>query len=215
MKNIIQSQKGFLQIPIMISVGLLIVVGAYFGIVKYGSNNTEQLKSTASQIGKDVAESEVKSLKQEVAALKKQVENKPNPFDFLSAPTVQTNTNAINRQSEALKEIDRKLFELYEEELADIPGIRFIGEKGDRKSSCWLATVIAERRDDLKRKLKENNIESDPVHYRCDRYTVFGGRVDNCPNMDSLEDKYIVLPMHYYVTLNDIKRICKIIRSGW
>jgi len=115
MKNIIQSQKGFLQIPIMISVGLLIVVGAYFGIVKYGSNNTEQLKSTASQIGKDVAESEVKSLKQEVAALKKQVENKPNPFDFLSAPTVQTNTNAINRQSEALKEIDRKLFELYED----------------------------------------------------------------------------------------------------
>lgn len=122
---------------------------------------------------------------------------------------------------EALKQLNKTLrhhrekFELYKEELADIPGIKFIGEKGDRKSSCWLATTIVERRDDLKRKLKEHNIESDPVHYRCDRYTVLGGRVDNCPNMDSLEDKYLVLPMHYYVTLNDITRICRIIRSGW
>lgn len=122
---------------------------------------------------------------------------------------------------EALKQLNktlrhhRELFELYKEELADIPGIRFIGEREDRRSSCWLAATIVERRDDLKRKLKENNIESDPVHYRCDRYTVFGGKVDNCPNMDALEDKYLVLPMHYYVTLNDIKRICDVIRGGW
>lgn len=122
---------------------------------------------------------------------------------------------------EGLKQLNKTLrhhrgkFELYKEELAGISGIKFIGEKGDRKSSCWLATAVVERRDDLKKKLKEHNIESDPVHYRCDRYTVFGGRVDNCPNMDSLEDKYLILPMHYYVTQSDITRICRIIRSGW
>lgn len=121
---------------------------------------------------------------------------------------------AIKQLNESLRYY-REKFELYEKELADIPGIKFIGEKKDQKSSCWLATVIVQRRDDLKRKLKEHNIESDPVHYRCDSYSVLGGKVDHCPNMDALEDKYLLLPMHYYITHNDIKRICQIIRKGW
>ena len=81
--------------------------------------------------------------------------------------------------------------------------------------SCWLCTVAVERREDLKRKLAENGIETDPVHYRNDRYTVYGGRVYNCPNMDYMEDKYLVLPMHYWVTEEDIKRIVEVIKSGW
>lgn len=122
---------------------------------------------------------------------------------------------------EGLKLIDqtlahyREMFERYKERLVNIPGITFIGEALDRKSSCWLATTIVERRDDLKRKLAENNIESDPVHYRCDRYTIFGGRVDNCPNMDYLEERYLVLPMHYHLNLEGIDRVCDVIRRGW
>lgn len=109
----------------------------------------------------------------------------------------------------------RTMFTLYSKLLADIPGITFIGEQPDRRSSCWLATTIVERRDDLKKKLKEHGIESDPVHYRVDMHTVFGGRVDHCPNMDFLEDKYLVLPMHFHMNGDDIVRICDVIKSGW
>lgn len=120
----------------------------------------------------------------------------------------------MNVLNETMKHY-RDMFNQYKEGLNNIPGITFIGEKEDRKSSCWLATTIVEKRDELKKKLAENNIESDQVHYRCDRYTVFGGAVDNCPNMDYLEDKYLVLPMHYHMTKDLIDRVISVIRGGW
>lgn len=109
----------------------------------------------------------------------------------------------------------RELFETYRRELANIPGIEFIGDDEHHRSSCWLCTVLVERREDLRKKLLEYNIESNPVHYRNDMYTVFGGRVKHCPNMDIIEDKYLVLPMHYYLNTEDIERICGVIKSGW
>ncbi len=122
---------------------------------------------------------------------------------------------------EALKIIDqtlahhRELFEAYRKGLKGIPGIYFIGDDKIHQSSCWLATVIVEHRDSLRAKLLQHGIESDPVHYRNDRYSIFGGRVDDCPNMDALEDKYLVLPKHFHLTVEDVGRICDIIRSGW
>lgn len=122
---------------------------------------------------------------------------------------------------EAMKLLDqtlahhRELFEAYRRGLEDVPGIKFIGDDKDHRSSCWLATVLVERREDLKRKLAEHGIESNPVHYRNDMCTVFGGRISHCPNMDAIEDKYLVLPKHYYLTVKDIKYICSVIKSGW
>jgi len=109
----------------------------------------------------------------------------------------------------------RELFEAYRQGLANIPGIKFIGDDEDHYSSCWLCTVLAEKREDLRKKLAEYGIESNQVHYRNDIYTVFGGRVSHCPNMDKLEGKYLVLPMHYHLKVTDIERICEVIRSGW
>lgn len=122
---------------------------------------------------------------------------------------------------EAMKIIDqtlshhRELFEAYQEGLKGIPGIFFIGDDEIHQSSCWLATAFVENRDNLRAKLAENGIESDPVHYRNDRYSIFGKRVSDCPNMDAIENKYLVLPKHFYLTVKDVGGICQIIRSGW
>jgi len=126
---------------------------------------------------------------------------------------------------EGLKQLEqtmahyKKLFTLYREKLEGIPGIRLMnkdmGINDDTNPSYWLCTVEADKRDDLKRKLADNGIESDPTHYRNDRYTVYGGRVYNCPNMDYLEDRYLLLPMHYYVTEEDVEYITNVIKLGW
>jgi dTDP-4-amino-4,6-dideoxygalactose transaminase len=121
---------------------------------------------------------------------------------------------ALNELADTLKH-HRNLFERYKNRLARIPGITFVDEAADRKSACWLATIFADRRADLKRKLAEYNIEADPAHYRCDKHTIFGGRVKNCPKMDSVEDKYLLLPMHYHLALEDIDRVCDVISAGW
>lgn len=123
---------------------------------------------------------------------------------------------------ESMKELESilRVFESnikhYRQRLNNVPGIRIITDLNPwKKSSNWLCTVIVENREGLKRKLTENLIESDPVHYRCDNYSVFGGRVDHCPNMDEIESKYLVLPMHYHITHEDIDRVCDVIQGGW
>lgn len=112
--------------------------------------------------------------------------------------------------------IRREIFAVYEKELSDISGIQFIGGGyEDRIHAAWLSTVIAENRFELQKKLRANNIESNQVHYRNDRYSIFGGRKDNLPQMDMLEDKYLVLPLHTRMSINDAEKICDVIKSGW
>ena len=108
------------------------------------------------------------------------------------------------------------LFAEYEKQLTGIEGIKLIGTGvTDRVHAAWLCTILAERRSDLMKKLREFKIESSQVHYRNDRYTVFGGRRSDLPNMDKVEEKYLVLPLHLKMEIKDVQYICKVIRSGW
>lgn len=122
----------------------------------------------------------------------------------------------------ALEEFDqtlahrKKLFDIYEANLKKINGLSFIGGGyTDREHAAWLCTVIVENREGLQLKLRESLIESSQVHYRNDRYSIFGGRSNDFPNMDAIEDKYLVLPLHTKMTEDDVLRVCKIIRQGW
>jgi dTDP-4-amino-4,6-dideoxygalactose transaminase len=110
----------------------------------------------------------------------------------------------------------RNLLSIYEDHLKDVAGITLIGaRRPGRTHAAWLCTALVERRRELQAKLLEHGIESDQVHYRNDRYSIFGERRNDVPNMDALEDKYLVLPLHTKVSPNDVERICGVIRSGW
>lgn len=109
----------------------------------------------------------------------------------------------------------RRLLEEYKKSLKDIPGITLIGaDCPDRVHAAWMCTILAKRRFDLQKKLRENHIESNQVHYRNDRYSIFGKRLE-LPNMDALEDEYLVLPLHTKMSVADVRRVCAVIRSGW
>jgi|SRR5690554_875764 len=100
--------------------------------------------------------------------------------------------------------------------LKNVPGIKIIGTGySDRTNAAWLCTVLVEKRVELMTKLRENNIESGQVHYRNDRYSIFGGRRDDLPNMDAVEDKYLVLPLHTKMSIENVQRVCHVIKSGW
>lgn len=110
----------------------------------------------------------------------------------------------------------RQIFAKYETELSNIAGLNFIGGGyTDREHAAWMCTVTVDNRDGLSKKLRENNIESAQVHYRNDRYSIFGGRKKDFPNMDAIEDKYLVLPLHTKMSLEDVDRISNIVKSGW
>ena len=122
----------------------------------------------------------------------------------------------------ALEEFDdvlklrKELFFKYENLLNNIPGLQFVGGGyNDREHAAWMCTVIVEDREKLMKKLRENNIESAQVHYRNDRYSIFGGRVREFPNMDAIEDKYLVLPLHTKMNEFDVDKVSGVIKSGW
>ena len=109
------------------------------------------------------------------------------------------------------------LFKEYEKNLNN-DLITIIGKSKTKKYvNCpWLITIIVEKgKKQLMKKLRVNGIESAQVHYRNDRYSVFGKRLNNLHNMDKLENKYLVLPLYPKMKATDVKRICKIINSGW
>jgi len=110
----------------------------------------------------------------------------------------------------------RTILNAYEKGLEGIPGISFIGKGySDREHAAWLCTAMVDNRVGLMNKLRENKIESAQVHYRNDRYSIFGGRKSDLPNMDAIEDKYLVLPLHLKVSLHDVDEICEVIKKGW
>ncbi len=123
---------------------------------------------------------------------------------------------------EGLNEIDfilghrRKLLANYEAKLKGIPGVKFVGGGyTDREHAAWLCTILVDNRTELMKKLREHKIESGQVHYRNDIYSIFGGRKDCYPNMDKLEKKYLVLPLHTKMSAEDVDFVCHTIKQGW
>jgi perosamine synthetase len=85
----------------------------------------------------------------------------------------------------------------------------------DPTSACWLCTALVDRRDDFQQKLAAEGIESDPIHFRNDRFSVFGASQGSFPNMDAVDSKYLALPLHMGIDAADVERVCAVIRSGW
>lgn len=110
----------------------------------------------------------------------------------------------------------QSLLRAYENELVGVPGIAVIGAGfNDRTHAAWMCTVLIENREQLQIKLREQGIESAQVHYRNDRYSIFGGRQMSYHNMDAVEDRYLVLPLHTKMTTEHVQRVCSVIHSGW
>ena len=102
----------------------------------------------------------------------------------------------------------RKIYEVYLNELSKNQDIICVNDEDKRKKhAAWLFTILLEKKDFLQKKLREKGIETNQVHFRNDKYSVFKKFVKNSkfPNMDYIEDKYLVLPIHHKVKISDVK----------
>ena len=74
---------------------------------------------------------------------------------------------------------------------------------------------MIKKKDYLQKKLREKNIETNQVHFRNDKYSIFKKFAKNqkFKNMDKIEDQYLVLPIHTKVLKKDAEYICKLINS--
>ena len=109
-----------------------------------------------------------------------------------------------------------KINDIYLKNLSKNPNIICIHDHDrKKKSAAWLFTILTKKKDYLQKKLREKNIETNQVHFRNDKYSIFKKFAKNqkFKNMDKIEDQYLVLPIHTKVSKEDAEYICKLINS--
>lgn len=106
----------------------------------------------------------------------------------------------------------REIHTRYLDRLSKLDGIDVVD---DVVNTFWLFTILADRRDDLIRKLFEADIDCNPVQLRNDIYKIFGGKRADLPVMNELEFSYLSLPQGMHVTVDDVDYICDVIKEGW
>lgn len=81
------------------------------------------------------------------------------------------------------------------------------------ESACHLFQILAEDRDGLMMALNGKGIYPG-VHYASNiNYRMYNYAKGSCPYSDYVSDHVISLPMNMYVTYDDVKRICSIIKE--
>jgi dTDP-4-amino-4,6-dideoxygalactose transaminase len=106
----------------------------------------------------------------------------------------------------------RDIYQIYLDELQKNKNIICVHEESKiKKHAAWFFTILTDQKDFLQKKLRSRGIETNQVHFRNDKYSIFKQFVKNSsfPNMDYIEDKYLVLPVHTKMSLNDAVRVAK------
>jgi len=109
----------------------------------------------------------------------------------------------------------RALYRRYVDNLRGVSHVKIVDDFSPRKThAAWLFTIIVERREQCQLKLRSRRIESAQTHFRNDRYSIFECTAE-FPRMDSIDDSYLILPLHTKMAPADVDRICDILREGW
>jgi dTDP-4-amino-4,6-dideoxygalactose transaminase len=103
----------------------------------------------------------------------------------------------------------------YEECLKDVSGIRLLRRLPDSVSAYWTYTLLAERRSDLIRALKEAGIASQRLHVRNDIYSCFDSERRELPGVDYFHQRTLSIPCGWWITDEDRQAIVDTIRKGW
>tara|TARA_B100000886_G_scaffold339938_1_gene307032 strand:- start:57 stop:1199 length:1143 start_codon:yes stop_codon:yes gene_type:complete len=124
---------------------------------------------------------------------------------------------------DSLSEVDgiinyrRKLYYRYLQNFSKSTKIKVIDDYDKNKfHAAWLMTISISNKDYLQKKLNSKNIEANQVHFRNDKYSIFKEFAKNkkFKNMDYLEDRYLVLPLHHKLKISDIDYISDIIKKN-
>lgn len=110
----------------------------------------------------------------------------------------------------------KRIYNIYLKNLSKNQNITCVHDYDKNKNTAaWLFTILTKKKDYIQKKLREKNIETNQVHFRNDKYSIFKkfAKGQKFKNMDKIEDQYLVLPIHTKVSIKNAEYICKLINS--
>ena len=114
-----------------------------------------------------------------------------------------------------LLKVNRKNAKYYSENLKDNPKIELINVNEKNNPSYWVYTIKVQNQKKFIEKMDKNNIMVSRVHERNDKHSCVFKYVTKLPNIDKMVEEMICLPVGWWVTQKEIKKIVKIINDGW
>jgi perosamine synthetase len=109
----------------------------------------------------------------------------------------------------------REIARVYRDKLAGISGLTLLENQADRESSCWIFTLLVERREEFIRALKSRGVPASVVHQRIDRNRVFGGIREELAGQNLFDQRQVSLPVNVGMTETDVAAVISAIRAGW
>lgn len=98
----------------------------------------------------------------------------------------------------------------------NIKNNNFVLPEYDENCSYWLFSmhVLNDKKQEFMDYLKENGIESSPVHYRNDEYSCTKKfKTDNLPGVESFSVTQVCIPNGWWLTSNDIQHIVNVLNN--
>lgn len=108
-----------------------------------------------------------------------------------------------------------KIGSYYSLRLKNIPGIKLMDFKDDRKHAYWFYQILVIRRSSFIKKVRSLGIPCTVVNSRIDKYNIFKKYRRNLINQNLFEKKKIALPVHEGITKKIIDKLAYELRMGW
>ena len=114
------------------------------------------------------------------------------------------------REWEDILAFRKTVFNMYKKAVEGIKGIEMIDGKVNQ---YWLAGLLVEDRDSFCKYLTKKGIETNVMHVRNDVYSVFEKFRGEFPNMDWADERYVYIPFHNRMTIDDARYVIKSIQE--
>ena len=113
------------------------------------------------------------------------------------------------------KHNERRKFiaDYYRDNLCGVSGVTLLDYKKDRKSSYHFYPILVEGRVNLIKKLKENDIHPGVHYFRNDYYPMY--KRNKLPLTERFTNQELTLPIHLYLTDDELELIVNVVKSGW
>ena len=109
----------------------------------------------------------------------------------------------------------REIVKAYRGALDGVPGVELFERQSDRQSADWLFSIHVQRREDFCRMMKSKEIDVSVVHLRIDRNDICGGERPDLPELAHFTETHISLPLHPFLTDDDVQQVIDSVRAGW
>lgn len=119
------------------------------------------------------------------------------------------------RDVDAIVRLHQETAAFYGQELRNVDGLMLLAHPKGARPSPWVYTLLADRRDDLMRRLNGAGIQASRVHLRNDRYSCF--RAEKCalPGVDKFASRALSIPCGWWVSPEQREYVVETIKGGW